>query len=439
VNQSSPFRVFFNRAGLPALALVCLAGLVAGCKKPDEAPTPEVSVQAEKVAQGPLTEYVSGETVLSPLSEAAIVPKISAPVQRFLVDRGAHVRKGQLLAVLDNGDLAAAVQDAQGGLTQADAGYATTTKASVPEDQQKAQLDVTQAKTNLDAQQSIFDSRKKLLQEGAIPRRDFESATTALVQAQAAYNTAELHLKSMNAVSRAATVKTAQGALESARGKYEGARASLGYSEIRSPIDGVVTDRPLFVGEMANAGQAIITVMDTSSLVAKLHFTPEQALKMKVGNVAKALISGVDEPVEGVVSLISPAVDAGSTTLEVRVTLPNKSGALKAGSSVHMSVAGRTLASVLTAPNEALIKTSSGTFAVMVVAADNIAHQKIVKTGITDGKDTQIVSGVQAGDEVVTAGAYGMDDGTKVKIAVPGSDDASADDAKPSAAAKGDQ
>src|ERR1700744_4687333 len=190
---------------------------------------------------------------------------------------------------------------------------------------------------------------------------------------------------------------------------------------------------------MANAGQAIITVMDTSSLVAKLHFTPEQAQKMKVGNTAKALISGVDEPVEGVVSLISPAVDAGSTTLEVRVTLPNKSGALKAGSSVHMSVAARTLANVLTVPNEALIKTSSGALAVMVVGADNIAHQKIVKTGITDGKDTQIVSGVQAGDEVVTTGAYGMDDGTKVKITAPGSDDASADDAKPSAAGKGDQ
>jgi HlyD family secretion protein len=255
------------------------------------------------------------------------------------------------------------------------------------------------------------------------------------VQSQAVYDIAEQHLKSLNAVSQAATIEGAQGALESARGKYEAARAGLSYSEIRSPIDGVVTDRPLFAGEMANTGQAVITVMDLSSLIAKLHVSQEQAARMKVGDAATAVIPGRDEPVQGKVSLISPALDPGSTTLEVRVMLPNKDGSLKAGGSVHVSVAGRTLSSALTVPNEALIAGSDGTTTVMVVGADSVAHKKAVKTGITDGKDTQVVSGLSAGDEVVTGGAYGMDDGTKVKITAAGAGDA--DDAtKP---AKGDQ
>jgi multidrug efflux pump subunit AcrA (membrane-fusion protein) len=107
-----------------------------------------------------------------------------------------------------------------------------------------------------------------------------------------------------------------------------------------------------------------------------------------------------------------------------------------------VSLAAKTLTDVVTVPNEALITTKSGTPAVMVVGADNVAHQKDVKTGITDGHDTQIVSGLQPGDQVVTKGAYGMDDGTKVKITAAGAqDDASGDakDDKPSAADKKDE
>lgn len=415
-----------------SLALVCFGALLSGCKKTDEVASPEVSVQAEKVERKSLTESVSGETTLVPQSQAAIVSKISAPIKEFLVQRGNKVRKGQLLAVLENADLAAAVHDSRGVMKQADAGYVTTTKAGVIEDLQKAELDLAQAKANLALQQSIVDSRQSLLQQGAIPRRDFDTANAALVQAKAAYDIASQHLNSLKSVSQTATIDNAQGALESAKGKYEAAQAGFSYSEIRSPIDGVVTDRPLFAGEMANTGQAIVTVMDTSTLLAKVHLSQEQTESLKVGGDATLIVRGQNEPVHGKISLISPALDPGSTTLEVWVAVPNKTGKYKAGTPVHVSLAAHTLADVISVPNEALIATKAGAPAVMVVGPDNVAHQKDVKTGITDSQDTQILSGVQPGDLVVTTGAYGMDDGTKVKIAAPG---AGGDkDEKPSAA-----
>ncbi|MGD0446416.1 MAG: efflux RND transporter periplasmic adaptor subunit [Edaphobacter sp.] len=416
---------------------VCLGALFAGCKKSEDAPPAEVSVQAEKVERKSLTEFVSGDTILAPHSQAAIVPKISAPIKEFLVQRGAHVKKGQLLAVLENADLAAAVQDTQGALKQANASYVTTTKAGVIEDLQKAQLDLDQAKANLNLQQSIVDARQNLLQEGAIPRRDFDTANAALVQAKAAYDIANQHLNSLKSVSQTATINNAQGALESANGKYEGAKAGLSYSEIRSPIDGVVTDRPLFAGEMANTGQAIVTVMDTSTLLAKVHLSQEQTTALKVGGDAMLTFRGQNEPAQGKISLISPALDPGSTTLEVWVAVPNKAGKYKVGTPVHVSLAAHTLSDIVTVRNEALITTKAGTPAVMLVGADSVSHQKEVKAGITDGHDTQILSGVQPGDLVVTTGAYGMDDGTKVKITAPGAGDDKDD--KPSAASeKGD-
>jgi HlyD family secretion protein len=437
--MKNPFRspiVFGHKRTLSAL--LCLGAALSGCKKTEESPTPEVSVQAEKVERKPLTEYVSGETILVPQAQAAIVSKISAPIKKFFVQRGSRVKKGELLAVLENADLAAAVRDSQGALKQADASYTTTTKAGVVEDLQKAQLDLAQAKANLDLQQSIVNSRQSLLQQGAIPRRDVDTAVAALVQSKAAYDIANQHLNSLKSVSQSATINNVEGALDSAKGRYEAAQAGLSYSEIRSPIDGVVTDRPLFAGEMANTGQAIVTVMDTSSLLAKVHLSEEQTVSLKVGGDATLTFSGQDEPAHGKIILISPALDPGSTTLEVWVVVPNKTGKYKAGTPVHVSLVARTLADVVTVSNEALIMTKAGTPAVMVVGVDSVARQKDVKTGITDGHDTQVLSGVQSGDTVVTKGAYGMDDGTKVKITAAGAEDdaASSDtkDDKPSAA-----
>lgn len=414
-------------------ALAAIACLLSGCKKADTVEASEVTVQAEKATVRSLTEYLSGESVLTPQSQAAIVPKISAPVKAFFVQRGTHVAKGQLLATLEHADLNATVHDTRGALEQADATYVTTTKAGVVEDLQKANLDLAQAKANLEVAQNVFNARANLLKEGAIPRRDFETAQASLVQAKAAYDIAEQHLNSLKAVSQAATIQSAKGVRESARGKFEAAQAALSYSEIRSPIDGVVTDRPLFAGEMANTGQPIITVMDVSTLIAKVHLSPEQSAALKPGDEAVVNIPGEEAPVKGKVTLISPALDTGSTTLEVWVAVPNKERKFRVGTSVHVSVSARTVQNALCIPNEALIATKTGDPAVMVIGTDSVANEKPVKTGFTDGHETQILSGLAPGDQLVTKGAYGMDDGTKVKIATT---DAS-DDEKPSAVREG--
>lgn len=416
-------------------ALAVFASSLSGCKTADKVEASEVAVQAEKAEIKPLTVFVSGDSVLAPQAQAAIVPKISAPVKAFLVQRGARVKKGQLLATLENADLDAAVRDSRGAMKQAEAVFVTTTKAGVVEDLQKAKLDLAQAKANLELAQNVFDARDSLLKEGAIPRRDVETARASLVQAKAGYEIADQHLASLNLVSQAAAIDNVEGARESAQGKYEAAQAALSYSEIRAPLDGVVTDRPLFAGEMANAGQAIVTVMDVSTLIAKLHLAPEQAAALKAGDEAMITIPGEDTPAKGSVTLISPALDNGSTTLEVWVAVPNKNGKYRVGLSVHVSVATKTIQSALCVPNEAIITNKAGDPAVMVIGTDGTANQKTVKTGISDGQDTQILSGLAAGDQVVTKGAYGMDDGTKVKIAAGAADD----DAKPVAGKAGDE
>jgi HlyD family secretion protein len=429
----------------PTALLLCAALLTPlGCKSSDDeekAPTPLVYVQAEHPQQGSISEQITGDALLAPLSQSAIMPKVTAPVKKFYVQRGARVREGQLLATLENSDLAAAAVDNKGAYTAAQAAFETATKSTVPEDLTKARLDQAQAKATLDLDQSIVNARKQLFQQGAIPGRDLDTAQATLVQAQAAYDIAQQHLQAVESVGNQAAMQNAQGTLESARGKYLGAQAQLSYTEIRSPISGVVTDRPLYAGETAAAGTALITVMDTSALIAKLHLGQRQAQQLAIGGAATLRVPGVDNPVPAKVSLISPALDPGSTTVEVWLRVDNSKGALKAGTPVHATITGRTINNALTVPTSAVITGQDGSSKyVMAIAADSTAHKKPVTPGVQSADKTQILGGISAGDTVITTGGYGLDENTKVKIGVdpnakPDEDEADSKDKGDDAAA----
>jgi HlyD family secretion protein len=414
---------------VPAILLAAaLTLLSAGCHKPEVTPAPEVTVQAVQPRQGSISEQITADATLTPLAQAAISPKITAPVKKFYVQRGARVKAGGLLATLENGDLSAAALDNEGAYTAAKAGYETATRATVPEDYSKAQLELTQAKANLDLNQSIVTSRAQLFAQGAIPGRDLDTAKAALVQAQAAYDIARQHFESVQKTSNQAALESAKGQLDSAKGKYLGAQAQLSYTEIRSPIDGFITDRPLFAGETAPAGTPLITVMETSTLIAKLHIAQLQAQQLSVGVPAKISVPGLDDPVDAKVSLISPALDAGSTTIEVWLRVENPKNVLKAGTPVHASITGHTVSNALVVPAEALQTAPDGSKFVMAIAADNTAHKHPVTVGIQSAKEAQILSGIAAKDTVITTGAYALDDGTKVKVGQADDDKKAGDD-----------
>src|SRR5438309_1807202 len=322
--------------------MVSALGMLLACSGTAKDEAPVVPVQLVQVAKATLEQKVTADAVLFAIAQSAIVPKISAPVQKFLVNRGSHVRAGQLLAVLENRDLAAAAQENKGSYDQAQAQYATTTAADLPAEIQKAQLDAQAAKQQLDAQQKVYDSRQELFQQGALPRKELDQAGVDLTNARNQYEIAEKHSEALNAIGKQQTLKSAKGQLESAQGKYEGATAQLGYSEIRSPIDGVVTDRPLYPGEMATAGTPLLTVMDTSQVVARAHIPQQNAALLKVGDKAEIVVPEMKKPVPAKVVVVSPALDPNSTTVEVWVQAKNPGRHMKPGSRVQVSMIART-------------------------------------------------------------------------------------------------
>jgi multidrug efflux pump subunit AcrA (membrane-fusion protein) len=410
-------------------AAVCLLGT--GCKG-DKEEAPVVTVQAATAEKGEISRVVSAEAVLFPIAQAAVTPKINAPVKRFLVTRGQKVRQGQLLAELENRDLTAAAMDNQGAFAQAQATYETNVGATLPEETQKAELDVQTTKGALDAQQKLYFSREDLFKQGALPRKDLDQAAVALITARSQYNVAKKHLDSLNAIGKEQALKSASGQLASAKGKLMGSEAQLSYSEIRSPIDGYITDRPLYPGEMASTTVPLLTVMDLSQITAKAHVPQSDAMLLRKGDKASIALAGLDKKVDGTVTLVSPALDPNSTTVEIWVTAANPGQELRPGMTAQLSITAQTVHDAVVIPTAALLNATGDGAQVMVIDSQSMAQSRDVKTGIQNADAVQIVSGLKPGEQVISQGAYGLppDKSIKVKVEKPSAASSAGDSGK---------
>jgi HlyD family secretion protein len=409
-----------NAGRVISLVAVALAIFLAiGCGKGEKEEAPEVTVQAAPAATSDISRVINTEGIIFPVAQSAITPKINAPVKKFYVVRGQKVRQGQLLATLENRDLSAAALDNKGAYEQAEAAYSTSLGATLPEENAKAELDVQTAQQELDAQQKLYDSRQDLFKQGALPRKDLDAAAVSLAQAKSAYNIAKKHLDGLNAVGKQGAIKTANGQLTSAKGKLLNSEAQLSYSEVRSPIAGFITDRPLYPGEMASTAVPLLTVMDISQVIAKAHIPQSDALQLHKGDAAVISLAGLEKPINGKVSLISPALDPNSTTVEVWVQAPNANQLLRPGTTAQIAITAQTVKDALVIPAAALLNAKGDAAQVMVVDSQNQANSRDVRIGIQSGQQAQIVSGLKPGEMVVTEGAYGLPDKTKVKIEKP--------------------
>jgi multidrug efflux pump subunit AcrA (membrane-fusion protein) len=401
----------------------CCAALTASvvaCKKTVAEPEVIAPVRVSPAIKGSVRLVVSADAVLFPLNQANITPKISAPVRRFLVNRGDKVKQGQVLAELENRDLAAAALEGKGNFEQAQSNYRTTTASTVPEQVTKAQTDFDAAKESLDAAKKLLDNRQQLFREGALARKLVDEAQVAYAQAKATFETAQQHLQALQSVGKQEQVKAAAAQVEAAKGRYDSAQAQVSYAEIRSPINGVVTDRPAYPGEMAQAGTALVTVMDVSKVVARVNLAQDQTKEIKVGAEATVTPNDGGDAINGKVTIVSPAADQNSTTVQVWVQVDNSDGKLRVGEAVKVSIVAATIDGATVVPSAAVLPNAEGETIVLIVDDKNVAHEKVVQVGIREPQIVQIVAGVQPGERVITQGGLGLEDKAKVRIMKPG-------------------
>ena len=215
--------------------------------------------------------------------------------------------------------------------------------------------------------------------------------------------------------------------MQSAKAHLESQEAQVAYSRIVSPISGIVADRPLNAGEMANPGSPLITRHG--------HFARGRAHQRSSGrsvhgesgpNRHHSLSPTAKKKSEGKVTVVSPAADPNTTTVQVWIQVPNPGERLKPGTAVHAAIATEVYKAATVVPVAAILPGEEGGTAVLTVSSDSIAHKRAVTLGVREGNQVQILSGANPGEEVVVVGGMGLDDKAKVKMvttAVEESDD----------------
>jgi len=400
----------------PAIALL----LLAGCgkekeeKKEAEAPT---TVMVETAVLGAIDHVVVADAVLYPINQANVTSKITAPVRRVLVNRGDHVRAGQLLVELEAADLAAAANESKSQYDQAQAAYQTLTGATVFEERTKAQADVQAGEQTYEAAKKVYESRAALQKEGALAQKLVDDAKVTMVQAQSQLETARRHLEALNQVSQREAIRGVEAQVNAAKAHSESAALQVAYSQVRSPIAGVVADRAVYPGEMPAGGSPLVSIVDISKIVARANVPVKEAASIKVGRPAR--IAGPDGDIPGTVTVVSPAVDPSTTTVEIWVRADNPGEKLKPGGTARVSIIAETIQNTIVVPATALLNSDDGSSKTIVIGGDNIAHERRVAVGVRQGDRVQIVNGLQPGDKVVTSGGLGLEDKAKVKIEQP--------------------
>lgn len=405
-----------KRKIVAAGALIALA--LAGCGKKKEtaaaeteAPTP---VQIEEARKGPIDHVIAADAVLYPINQANVTAKISAPLRRVLVNRGDHVKANQLVAELESRDLTASVAESRSLLEQMEAAYQGLTGATVVDDRTRAAADLATAQQTLEAAKKVYESRVDLVKQGALAQKLADDARVSMVQAQSTFDTAQRHLQTLGSVAQKEQIRGAQAQIDAAKAHLENAAAQLSYAEIRTPIAGVVADRPVYPGEMPPSGTPLLSVVDISQVVARANIPLKDAAFIKIGR--PAILVGPDGDIAGKVTVVSPSANPGTTTVEVWVIAANPEEKLKPGATIHISIKAETLQDVVIVPAAALLNSDTGTAKVMIAGEDKLAHERVISVGIRQGDNVQIVSGVQEGEKVIVSGGLGLEDKAKIKI-----------------------
>ena len=338
---------------------------------------------------------------------------------------GDKVRAGQLLVELESRDLAGAAAESRAAADLADANYETASRGTVPEEVQKAELDARAAKDALDAQQAVLDSRQALFKEGAIAQKDVNDAQVALSQARTQYETTRKHLEDLQGFGRDQALKVAAAERDAAHARDTASEAQLCVHAARQP------DR------RRRHRSAVLSGRVRSSRSAGRHrhgpvaghragaCLTGRCRAARVGNDA-SLIGPDRVPIPGKVTQISPALDPGSTTVEVWVQADNADGKLRAGASIRVELIAKTVADALIIPQTAVLTTPTGATYAIVIDNESKPHLRKVAVGVKDSGNAQVTDGLENGQRVATTGSFELFkldpevlEKTTVKIAPP--------------------
>jgi len=382
---------------LGVVVLLIGVGSTKVLKKPKQIP-PEKIVVAER---GDIARSVVARGKIEPLSKVEVKSKANGIIKALLVDVGDTVKEGQILAELDKEDLQAQVREAKATLDGEEANFQAATAAEAKARIEAANPELEFARRDAERAQGLFQQKIASQQQ--------------LDDANRAYEVSKNRQQLLEAIARsaAAQVDQARARVAAAKASLDRAEETLSYATIRAPFSGIVLTRPTEVGDavssilnLGSAATLIMTLGDVSSVYIKGDVDEADIGKASCGQRVRTKVESFpNESFEGVVKRIDPMGKElnNVTTFEVRVTISNPQGKLRANMTANAEIVLEERNNVLLIPEAALVYDKDKNASVQILdARTKEGWRKVpLKIGISNGQRTEVAQGISEGDKLV--------------------------------------
>ena len=326
--------------------------------------TPAIPVETASPTRGDILAVYSGTAPVEAFADATVIAKVGGEVREILIEEGADVKNGDVLARLD-GD--------------------------------RLRLEVEQADANLRKLQREFKRNVDLNKRGLISDGEFEKIQYEMEALQATFDLATLELS---------------------------------YTEIRAPIDGVISERFIKLGNTIDVNAATFQVTSLDPLISYLHVPEREYRRIDPGQDAAIHVDALaGQKFAAVVSRVSPVVDPDTGTFKISIEVSDPSRRLKPGMFGRISIVYDMHANAMQIPRSAIIE-EAGQSAVYVIDND-VAQRRVIRTGYAEGGQIEVLEGLDETEAFVTVGQTSLKNGSRVSIinAVGASETAARNDA----------
>lgn len=381
-----------------ALVVLIFAGALIGFSRGG---TKIDSTKLAKVERGDLAKSVVATGKVTPITKVEVKSKASGIVKKLYVEYGDRVKKGQLLAQLDKEEIQAQVDQSRAALQAAQANL-----ASSQADYERAKVDAEGPDVPLLKRQ--YDRSVEMAKDGVVSASSLDDADKNYQMALNKQNVAKAQVTVLKA-----KIAQSQGELSRDQANLKQLEEQLSYTDIVSPIEGIVLSRDVEVGDavssilvLGSSSTLVMTLGDISEVYVKGKVDESDIGKVYLGQPARIKVESFkDKTFNGKVTKISPmGVEKDNvTTFEVRVSINNPGGELKAEMTANAEIILEEHKNVLQIPEGALIydKDKKASVDIPDTRAKDGMKKVAVDIGISNGAKTEVLSGLKEGDEVV--------------------------------------
>ena len=389
-----------------ALALLVVASLAcksdyptAGRAQGTDGKAQPRQVKMVAVVETPIGETVTVNGTLAAYDQTTVGMKVAGRLQSISVDLGTVVRKGQAIARLEQPDYQLRVQQAEAALAQARARVGLSPDGSDDRVAAEQTGTVREAKAVLDEAKAKRDRAARLINQGIIPRAEFDTADAEYKVATGRYQDA------------VEEIRNRQGLLAQRRSELNLARQQLADTVLYSPMTGVVQEKRASVGEYLAAGAPVVDIVQIDPLRLRVEVPERESHNIRNGQSVRVTVEGDADAYLGYVKRLSPTISQQNRVLAVEADVRN-SGRLKPGAFVRAEIITDQTTTAATVPTNAIV-TFAGIEKVITVEGGK-AVEKVVTTGRRGADWVEIKSGVNVGQKVVVDPGN-LQSGTPVK------------------------